>query len=183
MQIIRRGGDYYRVADPDWTDPLDGSWSMKFGGRWNPAGSFPVVYLNRDRPTARANARFLLTKKLASSFLLAEDLDTSELPVLVTAVVLDDEYVDVISDNGCADADLPVTYPYDNLGNTIEHSVCQPIGMDAWREGRFGIACRTAVDEAPAGGEELAYFDRPGRRLTASQPTENFEDWYGFIDW
>jgi hypothetical protein len=156
---------------------------MKFGGRWNAAGSFPVVYLNRDRPTARANARFLLTKKLVGSFLLAEDLDESELPVLVTTVVLDDEYVDVISDIGCTDADLPVTYPYDILGNAIEHSVCQPIGMDAWREGQFGIACRSAADDAPAGGEELAYFDRLGRRLAASEPIENFEDWYGFIDW
>src|ERR1700728_896296 len=179
MRQIHRGGEYYRVADPGWANPLDGSWSMKFGGRWNPPGSFPTVYLNRDRATARANARFLLTKKLAGTFLTAEDLDPSELPVLVTTNVSDDNYVDVVSDQGCLDAGLPVSYPYDSSGDPLDHSQCQPIGLAAWAADELGVACRSAAEHAPSTAEELAHFDRPGRQLTAMDPAEAFEDWYG----
>ena len=35
---MRRGGDYLRVADPAWADPLDGRFSARRGGRWNPPG-------------------------------------------------------------------------------------------------------------------------------------------------
>jgi hypothetical protein len=183
VRVIRRDGPYFRVADPEWTNPLDGSWSMRFGGRWNAPGSFPTVYLNRDRPTARANARYLLTKKLAGTFLTADDLDPTELPVLITAAVSDDNYVDVVGDDGCIDAGLPITYPHDTSGNPVDHLHCQPVGMEAWTAGELGIACRSAAEHAPADGEELAYFDRPNRRLTTSDPAEAFEEWYGSIDW
>ena len=55
MRHIRRGELYFRVADPNRRNPLDGSYAAKSGGRWNPPNSFPVVYLNRDIRVARAN--------------------------------------------------------------------------------------------------------------------------------
>jgi len=156
---------------------------MRFGGRWNAPGSFPIVYLNRNTSTARANARYLLTTKLERTFLTAEDLDPTELPVLITTAVPEDEYVDVLTDDGCIAAGLPITYPHDAGGNTLDQAVCWPIGKAAWADGEQGIACRSAAEHASADGEELAYFDRPDRRLTAGDPPDAFEHWYGPIDW
>ena len=53
MSSVRRAGRYFRVADPDWDEPLEGSYSARLGGRWNPSGSFPVCYLNRDVRTVQ----------------------------------------------------------------------------------------------------------------------------------
>jgi RES domain-containing protein len=183
MIVIQRGGPYFRCADPSWVNPLDGSWSMKHGGRWNAPGSYPTVYLCGDRGTAQANARFLLNKKLAATFFSADDLDPSELPVLVTTVVLQDEYADIITDAGCANVGLPTSYPIDAAGAPVEHAQCQRIGRHVWDAGVDGIACRTAVDHGPIDGEELAYFERPGAALSVLGDPERFEDWYGPIDW
>jgi hypothetical protein len=155
---------------------------MRRGGRWNAPGTFPVVYLNLDRATARANAKFLLTKKLSGSFLTVDDLDPSELPVLVTTAVPEDDYVDVVTDDGCSDAGLPVTYPKDSSGAPVGHGPCQAVGLDAWTDGERGIACRSAAEDASINGEELAYFERSGARLTPIPLTEVFADWYGPID-
>src|SRR5208282_20599 len=106
--------------------------SMRFGGRWNAPGTFPVVYLNADRQTAKANARLLLTRGFSSVFVSAEDLDPSELPTLIATGVSDDQYVDVVADGGCAAVGLPTTYPEDGNGQIVGRSSCQPIGASAW---------------------------------------------------
>jgi hypothetical protein len=183
MDAVDRGGAYLRCANPSWSDPLDGSYSMRFGGRWNAPGTFPVVYLSADRDTARANARHLLTKGFDAVFVSAEDLDPSELPTLVTTGVPDDHYIDVVTDNGCVNAGLPTSYPYDATGQIISHSVCQPIGLSSWINEDSGIACRSAAPGAPPAGEELAYFDRPGKKLEPIGDPIPFEEWYGPIDW
>ena len=183
MESLERGGAYLRCASPSWSDPFDGSYSMRFGGRWNGPGTFPVVYLNANRETAKANARRLLTKGFNSVFVSAEDLDPSELPTLIATIVLDEQYIDIVSDGGCAAAGLPTTYPLDANGQEIAHSSCQPIGAAAWAEGDLGIACRSAAPGATSDGEELAYFDRPGRKLEAVGEPIPFDDWYGPIDW
>ena len=100
MDSLERGGEYLRCASPSWSDPFDGSYSMRFGGRWNGPGTFPVVYLNANRGTAKANARRLLTKGFNSVFVSAEDLDPSELPTLIATIVLDEQYIDIVSDGG-----------------------------------------------------------------------------------
>jgi RES domain-containing protein len=156
---------------------------MRFGGRWNAPGTFPVVYLNADRETARANARLLLTKGFSSVFVSAEDLDPTELPSLIATVVTDDQYVDIVSDDGCVAAGLPTTYPLDVYGQQIAQSSCQPIGATAWADGDLGIACRSAAPSLPSGSEELAYFDRPGRKLQPVGDPVPFDAWYGPIDW
>ena len=76
MRRIRRGGAYLRIADPAWVDPLDASYSMVRGGRWNPPESFPVLYLNRDLLTARAN----LERKFAGRPYGPETLDPAQRP-------------------------------------------------------------------------------------------------------
>jgi RES domain-containing protein len=126
IQLIRRGGRYFRVADPGWDNPLDGSYALRSGGRWNPPGSFPVVYLNATVDTARANVALRFEGRSYSP----EDLDPEEAPTLVTTQVGPDDFVDVVTDEGCLAAGLPRTYPREN-GTTIPHSRCQPIGQRA----------------------------------------------------
>jgi RES domain-containing protein len=169
---VRRGA-YLRVADPGWRDPLDGRHARARGGRWNPPGSFPVVYLCATIGVARAN----LIRKLEGQPFGPEDLDPSTAPVLVATTIPRARYVDIVTSRGCASVGLPVTYPKDERGRRIAHRRCQPIGQAAWDVGAPGIACRSAAGEAPPGGEELAWFQRDRRRLR-SRRTRRFDDWF-----
>jgi RES domain len=181
MNVIRRGGRYLRVADPDWDDPLDGSYSARYGGRWNAPGSFPVCYLNRDIATARANARYLLKRGLSGMPFTVDDIDPEELPALIETDVAEDDFVDVVSDQGCVAAGLPQSYPRDASGAVVSWGVCQPIGRVAWDDGRAGIACRSAAELAPDDGEELAWFPRDRHLAVAGR--RSFADWYGAVEW
>jgi len=172
LLTVRRGGRYLRVADPDWDDPLSGEYAQSRGGRWNPPGAFPVVYLNRDERVARAN----VLHRFAGLPYGPEDLDPATAPILVDADVPHAHYVDVVTDEGCAAAGLPSTYPRDESGAAVSHEGCRPVGEAAWGAGLPGIACRSAAPAAPTDGEELAWFAR-GSSLT---PTEvrPFGDWF-----
>lgn len=169
---LRRGGRYLRVADPGWSNPLDGGFSMKRGGRWNAPGTFPVVYLNRTLGAARANVAL----RFAGQPYDVEDLDPAAAPVLVAADVPEDEFVDVVSDEGCRAAGLPVSYPGDEEGEVVDHQRCRPIGATAWEAGEPGIACRSAAVDASRDDEELAWFER-GDGLTVTTTTP-FVDWF-----
>lgn len=170
MRLEQNGSSYWRVADPDWEDPFDGSYSMRFGQRWNAPGSFPVTYLNANEGTARANAELML-RKLEDIGVDVDDLEPGQLPVLIPCEVSDRTVLDVLSSAGCRDVGLDSAYPLDATGAVVPHSSCQPVGQRAWDDGLDGIACRSAALLTPA-GEELAWFDRPGRRLVASGPAQ-----------
>jgi len=172
LRTILRGGEYCRVADPSWTDPLTGQFAKERGRRWNPPGSFPVVYLNRDEAVARANVARLYAGRPYGP----EDFKQGPAPDLVTVRVGEDDYVDIVTDAGCVAVGLPQSYPLDATGAVISHEVCQPIGQDVWDAGHPGIACRSAAPGAPGNGEELAWFAR-GRRLTALS-VRRFADWF-----
>src|SRR5437016_421177 len=157
MRRVQRGGAYFRIADPNWADPLDASYSAAPGGRWNPPGSFPVLYLNRDVHTSRANLR----RKFAGLPYGPELLRLEQAPILLETTVAEAEYVDVISDAGCSEVGLPTTYPVDADGHEIDRVRCQQIGLRAWQASERGIACRSAATHDRS-GEELALFHREG---------------------
>jgi hypothetical protein len=167
VRTIRRGGPYLRVADPGWDDPLDGRYAADRGGRWNPPESFPVVYLCRSIPVARAN----VYRKLEGQPYGPEDLRPGAGPVLVRATVPEDRYLNVVTDPGCRAVDLPTTYPLDGRHRTIGWRRCQPIGLRAWEDGLPGVAARSAAGD----GEELAYFG--GRKLRRGA-IRSFEQWF-----
>jgi hypothetical protein len=169
VRTIRRGGPYLRVADPDWDDPLDGRYAAERGGRWNPPGSFPVVYLCRSIEVARAN----VYRKLEAQPYGPEDLRPEAGPILVRTRVPEDRYLNVITDAGCRDAGLPRTYPLDSRRRTVPWRRCQPIGLRAWRAGLPGVAARSAA--AVGEGEELAHF---GRRRLRRGAARAFDEWF-----
>jgi RES domain-containing protein len=170
--LVRRGGVYVRVADPYWDDPLSGEFAMARGGRWNAPSAFPVVYLNAHEGVARAN----LLQRFARLPYGPEDLEPSAAPVLVSTIVPEDDFVDVVTDAGCAAVGLPVDYPTDVDGAPVPHERCRPVGQTAWDPGLPGIACRSAAPAAPPGAEELARFGR-GDDLTPLA-IRRFPDWF-----
>lgn len=173
MRRIRRGGAYFRIADPTWADPLDAAYSVARGGRWNPPGSFPVLYLNRDLHTSRAN----LERRFAGRPYGPEMLDPAQAPLLIQTTVDDGDFVDAVTDEGCLDLGLPATYPVDEKGNEVGWDRCQPVGHEVWQAGEAGIACRSAAPRDRS-GEELAVFRRAGDPALRVDRRLAFEEWF-----
>ncbi|MCX6364218.1 MAG: RES family NAD+ phosphorylase [Actinobacteria bacterium] len=170
--LVTRGGIYVRVADPGWDDPLTGAFAKARGSRWNAPRAFPLVYLNGDVRTARAN----VLQRFAGLPYGPEDLEPSAAPALVSTAVPEDGFVDVVSRAGCSAVGLPPTYPVDEDGAPVPHEACQPVGQAAWDSGLPGIACRSAAPAAPRGGEEMAWFGR--REPLTPLEARSFLDWF-----
>lgn len=163
-----------RVADPAWRLSLDGSYAAERGGRWNPSGSFPVVYLCSTVQIARANVlrRF---DGLPYSVL---DLLPDRRPVLVETDVRGHRAVDVVSDAGCRAAGLPASYPRDEDGSEVGWDRCQPVGRIAWEQGEASIACRSAAARPGDDGEELAWFVRGREDRLRVNRRRAFDAWF-----
>jgi len=171
LRHVRRGGiAYFRVADAAWADPLNPSFAQASGGRWNPTGSFGVLYLCASREVAQAN----VARRLEGQPYGPEDLVAG--PVLVELRAPRAMYVDALSARGLESLGLPATYPLHGNGRRVSWSRCQPIGRRAWEEGEPGIACRSAAIRAGSPGEELALFDRG--KLPSARAVRTFEEWF-----
>lgn len=173
-EILPEGHIWLRIAEESWTDPLDPTYAAVRGGRWNPPNSYPTLYLNEDRITARLN----LEGFIADWPFEPEDLRTDTGPVLVHATLpIRQRVVDAHSIRGVASMELPPSYPLDEEGNLIGHEICQPVGRAAKDAALRGVRARSA--RAPVGaGRELAWFPATPRsraRMTAVQP---FDEWY-----
>lgn len=168
------GHEWLRLADPGWDDPLDPTFAQAAGGRWNPSGSFPTLYLNEDVVTAQLNLRAFI----AGWPYEPEDLRDSAGPRLVGATLPRAQRVaDVHSMAGVAQVGLPATYPVSEDGALVDHATCQAIGTAARAAGLRGVRCRSA--RAPDGaGRELAWF--PASRRSRATPTRVllFEEWF-----
>ncbi|MGR4065930.1 MAG: RES family NAD+ phosphorylase [Vulcanimicrobiaceae bacterium] len=171
MKSIRRSGAYYRVFKPGWSDPLDTSYSKRFGARWNAPGSFGALYLNKTLEVAAANAR----KQHAGRAIGLFDLLPSRRPSLLEVNVPRSTLLDAVTEEGIADLGLPASYPFG-----VPHARCQPIGKRAYDSGEFrGIAYRSAAESTATYwvGEELAWFDS-APPLQESTSRRAFKDWY-----
>jgi hypothetical protein len=173
-RTLRRGGSYNRLAEPDWTDPLDTSYSRQHGGRWNPPGSFGVLYLNRDLRMARLQ----VVHKLSGHPYGVEDLDEAEQHDLVDVEVAEREWLDCVTAAGLEAVGLPVTYPRHRNGRPVQHADCQPVGQAAFDDRRPGIACRSAVMGASPTDEELGVFDRDVGASVQMTGRHPFADWF-----
>jgi hypothetical protein len=169
-----RSGRHVRVADPDWRRPLDPGFAAEHGGRWNPAGSFPVTYLCASPAVAR---QVVLGRFVGLPYGLL-DLRPDRRPILVETDVPQHRAVDVVTDAGCRAASLPTSYPFDGRGQMIPWTRTQPVGLRAWEQGERSIACRSAAMPRGGDGEELAWFVRgPADRLAVSA-RRAFDDWF-----
>ena len=172
MRHLIRGGLHFRVCDPSWTDPLDTSFARRQGGRWNPAGSFGVLYLCATIAVAAGNARRAYEGEIATLF----DLLPEQRPDLQIVNVRRLRFVDAATDDGLRSLRLPLTYP---LG--VSWVQCRAIGTRAYGREEYGIACRSADAAGHANitleGEELVVFDRAVRYVTRLERVP-FAKWY-----
>ncbi len=168
------GHSWWRIAPSDWDDPLDASFAGQRGGRWNPPGSFPTLYLNEDRVTARVNMQLFAARWPYEP----EDLRADAAPVLVEALLPRAQRVaDAHTPAGVSRLGLPPTYPVDARGETVAHDVCQTIGSRVHERGLRGVRCRSA--QAPLGaGRELAWFPATARSRARRGATLTFTEWF-----
>jgi hypothetical protein len=180
VKRVSRGGAYFRVAQDDWADPLDGVHAQRSGGRWNPRRSFPVVYLNASIVTAQHNARRLLRDQtLAGMPFSFDDLESSALPVLVRTIVPESDVLDCVSAAGLRAAHLPLSFPLMADGSVVPHRACQRVGVRAHEDRLAGVASRSAAPGAGRRDEELAWFPRTGGPLIPDGPAQDFAAWFG----
>lgn len=165
---------WMRIADRAWADPLNPTIAKSHGQRWNPPGSFPVLYLNEDLVTARLNLRLFIVGWPFEP----EDLRDDTGPCLVSARLPRSQRVaDVHSRAGVAAVGLPASFPLDPDGQLMGHGVCQPIGADVHRQGLRGVRYRSA--RAPDGaGRELAWFPATSRSKAQLEGVASFESWF-----
>lgn len=172
VERLTDGHRWLRVADSDWVDPLDASFAAERGGRWNPPGSYPTLYLNEDLTTARAQ----VTALLAGSPVEPDDLDAGFDLVLAT-LPRSQDVADAVGDDGLRAVDLPVTYPRYRNGQPVRHDVCHTIGEQVHGAGLRGVHARSAATE-DGSGRELAWF--PARASSRASMVERllFRDWW-----
>ena len=165
---------WWRIADPDWADPLDPGFARRRGGRWNPPGSFPVLYLNEDLATARLNLRGFIARWPYEP----EDLRDDRGPTLVGCVLPRRQIVcDAHSPAGVRAAGLPDTYPFDKDGAPVPYTRCRPIGARAKAAGLRGVHARSAQARDGA-GRELAWFPASARSVARRVRTLAFAAWF-----
>jgi RES domain-containing protein len=171
---IDRGGRFVRVADPAWRRPLDGSFAATRGARWNPPGSFPVVYLCSSVDIARAN----VLRRFEGLPYAPLDLLPERRPVLVETDVPSHRAVDVVTDAGCRAAGLPETYPRDADGTEVGWDRCRSVGEAAWEQDEPSIAARSAAARPADVGDELAWFVRGSAGRLKVTRRRAFDDWF-----
>ena len=157
-RLVPDGHVWLRLTQPHYADPFDMSYADRQGGRWNPPGSWPTLYLNEDMATVHAQLRHMFRGRGIDP----EDLD-DDAPIQLAAAALPvrQHVADVISDDGIKAAGLPPTYPLDDDGQPVEHDITQKIGTEVHDAGLRGVWCRSAAGE----GQELAWF--PSSRSVA----------------
>lgn len=165
---------WWRIADRAWSDPLDPSYAAKYGGRWNPPDSFPVLYLNEDKVTARLNLRAFIARWPYEP----EDLRTNSGPVLVGAVLPRAQDVcDIHTSSGVRGAGLPKSYPLDSNGGIVPRARCQPIGERVKKLGLRGVHSRS-TQSSDGAGRDLAWFPATSRSTATHTAMLSFERWY-----
>ena len=172
--MLPDGHDWWRIADPSWTDPLDPGFAREQGGRWNPPQSFSVLHLNEDMATARVNLRAFIAEWPYEP----EDLRDDTGPILVCCSLPRRQVVcDLYTADGVRAAGLPDTYPLQKDGSLVPHARCWPIGARAKALGLRGVRASSAQSRNGA-GRELAWFPASARSVARWVRKLAFVEWF-----
>lgn len=163
---------WLRVADPAWIDPLDTSFAAALGGRWNPPGSFPTLYLNEDLTTARAQVLAVL----AGSPVTPDDLDAG-FDLVVATLPRSQQAADAVTGRGLVALGLPETYPRHANGRPVRRYACQSVGVAVKEAGLRGVHARSAVID-DGSGRELAWFPARESSRASLRRRIPFRDWW-----
>ena len=110
---------WLRVADPLWADALDPSFAAVTGGRWNPPGSFPVLYLNADVGTARMQ----IDRMTRDQPFTVDDLDDDAYLLIAVTLPRRQTCADAVSGAGLRCLGLPPSYPLSASGEVVKRGV------------------------------------------------------------
>lgn len=165
---------WYRICEASWEDPLDPTFAQIHGGRWNPPGSWPTLYLSEDLVTARLN----LDRFIAGWPYEPEDLDTATGPHLAVATLpRAQDVADVHYREGVASVGLPHAFPLVARTEVVDHVTCQAVGQAARAAGLRGVRCRSA-QTAHGAGRELAWFPATARSRAHLVARWSFDVWF-----
>jgi RES domain-containing protein len=169
QRAVDRGGSYYRVVAPEWTNPAGTVYSKQRGGRWNPVGEFGALHLNATVDVAAASARAQHSGRAIKLF----DLLPEARPELVTFDVPRVAALDVYTRDGVAALGFADSFP-----SGVTWPSCQAIAREAHAAGLAGVAARSNAEATATAfvGEELALFEE----VAAGEPQARckFHEWY-----
>lgn len=172
MQTITTySGTVYRCIPSPSTTPLSTEYSVTYGGRWNAAGSYPVMYT-------------FLSEQLARQWWLGNSMPPFPVKerqpeLLPDLLVLDwelDNVADLTCTAGLEEVGLPSTYPVGYTGQT-SWTVTQSVGATVNASGHTGILTRSASTTEWSGRveswAEIAVFtdQAPSPTLTKRIPS------------
>lgn len=139
----RCSGQFFRYTSAR-RDPLSGEGARLNGGRWNPAGLFPVIYLGSPAAACmRELEKFAADNRLE----VAEQL---QVPFKLHTIRVDDIPVLDLRDEATL---IALGLETDDLSGSWEG--CQPIGHAAWFLEFAGVLAPSAT----GAGETLALFE------------------------
>ncbi len=162
---------WLRIVGADYANPLDMSFAASQGGRWNPPGSWPTLYLNEDMATVHAQVRHMFVDRGVDP----DDLH-DEAPLRLAACTLPrrQRVADAHTGAGLRDLNLPASYPVNRRGNPIARGVTQSIGVTVHTAGLRGVWCASAAGL----GREIAWFPASGSSpRPAWSGSKPFRDW------
>ena len=162
---------WWGIADPSWADPLDPSYAQRRGGRWNQPESFPTLYLNDDKATARSNLRRFIDGWPYEPEELREDNG----PILVECVLPRRQAV--FGMEGVGAAGMPYTCSFLEDDAVDGHDRCQPIARRPRHPGPRGVRARWARSGAGAGWE-IACGPGSVRSVLRRKATSPFRLWF-----
>jgi RES domain-containing protein len=158
-------GQVVRCIPHSANEPLSGTPSREYGGRWNPPGSFPVLYTFLSDKLART----WVEARLAHGGITLNEAQPEALPDLLLLECRLDKLADLTTEAGLEDVGLPNTYPV-GFETDAAYSTTRPIGMAIYNAGVQGIFTRSATattwNGPVANWGEIAIFTD-----YASQPT------------
>lgn len=143
-------------------DPVSGEGARRFGGRWNPRGIFPTIYLAQPIATCMAELDRAVTANNSSpeiTLTVPHELHTID---VTTLDVLDLRALDKLQYVGLTP---------DDLGDR-DWTACQSVGHAAWFLHMGGIVAPSATGD----GLVITVFEnrlRPGQiKLQQSKPLD-----------
>lgn len=167
-------GTLYRAIPHSSNAPLASEYSLAQGGRWNAAGSFPVIYTGASQQVVRSYVDWHATFYGVPLC----DYQPDDLPDLVI-MSFSATMADLATDSGLVYYGLPVDYPVGYPAG--QHTATQPIGLSIFNAGCCGIVTRSATVTSWNGPvhlwAEVAIFatQSPQPQLLDRIP---FADWY-----
>jgi hypothetical protein len=132
-------GNVFRTIPHGSQTPLSSSFAYDLGGRWNGAGTVPVLYTAASVAGARAYVNWQAD---FAGVDLADWAPEDQPDLLVLSIAA--SFADVATDSGLTFYGLPTTYPTGYLGSEA-WVFTQPIGATIYAAGWPGLVTRSAT--------------------------------------